>query len=174
MPKRGVQIASQSAIACKRLVFSDLDMGFAGARNRHYLPAVETGCMRRIAPHADTHDALVKRTVYRSVPSTVEYELTDVGRSLGHAVECGSEPGALASPRGCVQKNQPIGAAQSSRKSGEGIVRCPALRSGCAITGLPPCHQHSRRWAARNRRCCPGHCSLPRFVRHDLGRCTSK
>jgi len=57
------------------------------------------------------HDGLVKRTVYPSVPAKVEYELTDVGRSL-------IKP--LSALSVWVQKNQPaIEAARASRKSTE-------------------------------------------------------
>src|SRR5687767_8762259 len=57
------------------------------------------------------HDGLVKRTVYLSVPAKVEYELTDVGRSLIKPLSALSE---------WVQKNQPaIEAARASRKSAE-------------------------------------------------------
>jgi DNA-binding HxlR family transcriptional regulator len=55
------------------------------------------------------HDGLVKRTVYASVPAKVEYELTDVGRSLIKPLSALSE---------WLQKNQPtIEAARASRKS---------------------------------------------------------
>jgi DNA-binding HxlR family transcriptional regulator len=57
------------------------------------------------------HDGLVKRTVYPSVPAKVEYELTDVGRSLIKPLSALSE---------WVQRNQPaIEAARASRKSVE-------------------------------------------------------
>ena len=57
------------------------------------------------------HNGLVKRTVYPSVPAKVEYELTDVGRSL-------IKP--LSALSAWVQKNQPaIEAARASRKSVE-------------------------------------------------------
>jgi DNA-binding HxlR family transcriptional regulator len=57
------------------------------------------------------HDGLVKRTVYPSVPAKVEYELTDVGRSLIKPLSGLSE---------WVQRNRPaIEAARASRKSGE-------------------------------------------------------
>ena len=52
-----------------------------------------------------------KRTVYPTVPAKVEYELTDVGRSL-------IKP--LSALSAWVQKNQPaIEAARASRKSVE-------------------------------------------------------
>ena len=54
------------------------------------------------------HDGLVKRTVYPTVPTKVEYELTDVGRSLIKPLSALSE---------WVQRNQPaIEAARASRK----------------------------------------------------------
>jgi DNA-binding HxlR family transcriptional regulator len=57
------------------------------------------------------NDGLVKRTVYPSVPAKVEYELTDVGRSLIKPLSALSE---------WVQRNQPaIEAARASRKSAE-------------------------------------------------------
>ncbi len=55
------------------------------------------------------HDGLVKRTVYPSVPAKVEYELTDVGRSLIKPLRALSE---------WVQRNQPaIEAARASNKA---------------------------------------------------------
>ena len=55
------------------------------------------------------NDGLVKRTVYPTVPAKVEYELTDVGRSL-------IKP--LSALSAWVQKNQPaIESARASRKT---------------------------------------------------------
>src|SRR4051812_45637595 len=45
------------------------------------------------------HDGLVKRTVYPSVPAKVEYELTDVGRSLIKPLSALSEWVQGTSPR---------------------------------------------------------------------------
>ena len=54
------------------------------------------------------HDGLVKRTVYPSVPAKVEYELTEVGRSLIKPLSALSE---------WVQRNQPaIEAARALNK----------------------------------------------------------
>src|SRR3954469_8098457 len=53
------------------------------------------------------HDGLVTRTVYPSVPAKVEYELTEVGRSLIKPLRALSE---------WVQRNQPaIEAARASK-----------------------------------------------------------
>jgi DNA-binding HxlR family transcriptional regulator len=61
------------------------------------------------------HDGLVKRTVYPSVPPKVEYELTEVGRSLIKPLRALSE---------WVQRNQPaIEAARASNKASERGVR---------------------------------------------------
>ena len=55
------------------------------------------------------HDGLVKRTVYPSVPPKVEYELTEVGRSLIKPLSALSE---------WVQRNQPaIEAARALNKA---------------------------------------------------------
>ena len=57
------------------------------------------------------HDGLVKRTVYASVPAKVEYELTEVGRSL-------IKP--LSALSAWMQEHQPaIEPARASRKSAE-------------------------------------------------------
>lgn len=57
------------------------------------------------------HDALVKRTVNPSVPAKVEYELTEIGRSLIKPLSALSE---------WAQRNRPaMEAARASRKSGE-------------------------------------------------------
>jgi DNA-binding HxlR family transcriptional regulator len=54
-------------------------------------------------------DGLVKRTVYPSVPPKVEYELTEVGRSLIKPLSARSE---------WVQRNQPaIEAARALHKA---------------------------------------------------------
>ena len=67
--------------------------------------------MLTLTLHGLEHDGLVKRTVYPAVPAKVEYELTDVGRSL-------IKP--LSALSVWVQKNQPaIEAARASRKSTE-------------------------------------------------------
>jgi DNA-binding HxlR family transcriptional regulator len=67
------------------------------------------------------HDGLVKRTVYPSVPAKVEYELTEVGRSL-------IKP--LSALSAWVQKNQPaIDAARA--------LRSPASDTPTPDTALP-------------------------------------
>jgi hypothetical protein len=43
MPRLGVQIAFQSATACKRLVFSELEKGICGGVQPAVLAAVEWG-----------------------------------------------------------------------------------------------------------------------------------
>jgi DNA-binding HxlR family transcriptional regulator len=67
------------------------------------------------------HDGLVKRTVYPSVPPKVEYELTDVGRSLIKPLRALSE---------WVQKNQ---RSIESARAGGSIRTCqsriPSARS---------------------------------------------
>jgi DNA-binding HxlR family transcriptional regulator len=64
--------------------------------------------MLTLTLHGLEHEGLVKRTFYATVPAKVEYEHTDVGRSLIKRLR------ALST---WVQKNQPaIQAARASRK----------------------------------------------------------
>src|SRR4051794_17744950 len=82
----------------------------SGSEPSLYRVAVTVGVSHRMLTltlRGLEHDGLVKRTVYATVPAKVEYELTDVGRSL-------IKP--LSALSAWVQNNQPaIEAARALR-----------------------------------------------------------